>query len=130
MSGDGLFPRRAAYVNAGGTPTITLVLSALLTIGFIVTGTFNQVIAVAAFFFVLTYIIAFSAVFALRWKEPDLPRPYRALGYPVTTAISWLGGVAFLVAAFVQDRRNSLIAIGILLASYPVYRLLRLPREH
>ncbi len=127
MSGDGLFPRRAAFVNAGGTPTITLILSALLTIGFIVTGTFNQVIAVAAFFFVLTYIIAFSAVFSLRWKEPDLERPYRALGYPVTTAISWLGGVAFL-SAFVQDRRNSLIAIGILVASYPVYRLLRLPR--
>jgi len=130
MSGDGLFPRRAAFVNAGGTPTITLILSALLTIGFIVTGTFNQVIAVAAFFFVLTYIIAFSSVFALRWKEPDLERPYRALGYPVTTAISWLGGVAFLIAAFVQDRRNSLIAIGILLASYPVYRLLRLPRQN
>lgn len=39
-----------------------------------------------------------------------------------------LGGVAFLVAAVVQDRRNSLIAIGILLANYPVFRLLRLPR--
>jgi APA family basic amino acid/polyamine antiporter len=129
MSGDGLFPRRAAFVNEGGTPVVTLALSALLATGFIITGTFNQAIAVAAFFFVLTYVIAFSAVFALRWKEPDLARPYRALGYPVTTAISWLGGVAFLVAAFVQDRRNSLIAIGILLTSYPVYRLLRLPRE-
>jgi APA family basic amino acid/polyamine antiporter len=130
MSGDGLFPRRAAFVNEGGTPVVTLALSALLATGFIITGTFNQAIAVAAFFFVLTYVIAFSAVFALRWKEPDLARPYRALGYPVTTAISWLGGVAFLVAAFVQDRQNSLIAIGILLASYPVYRLLRLPRKN
>lgn len=130
MSGDGLFPRRAAVVNEGGTPVATLALSSLLTIAFIVTGTFEQVIAVAAFFFVMQYIISFSAVFVLRWKEPELPRPYRAIGYPVTTAISWLGGVAFLVAALVQDRRNSLVAIGILLASYPVYRLLRLPREN
>lgn len=129
MSGDGLFPRRAAFVNEGGTPVVTLALTALLSIGFIVTGTFEQVIAVAAFFYVLLYIISFSAVFALRRKEPDLPRPYRAIGYPVTTAISWLGGVAFLAAAVAQDRRNSLIAIGILLASYPVFRLLRLPRE-
>jgi APA family basic amino acid/polyamine antiporter len=72
--------------------------------------------------------MSFSALFVLRRREPDRPRPYRAIGYPVSTAISWLGGVAFLIGAVVQDHRNSAIAIGILLASYPVYRLLRLPR--
>jgi hypothetical protein len=56
-----------------------------------VTGTFSQVIAVAAFFFVLQYVVSFSALFVLRRREPDQPRPYRAWGYPVTTAISWLG---------------------------------------
>lgn len=129
MSGDGLFARRAAVVNEGGTPTATLAVSALLAIAFIVTGTFSQVIAIAAFFFVLQYVISFSAVFVLRRREPDRPRPYRAWGYPVTTAISWLGGVAFLIGAVVQDQRNSAIAIGILVVSYPVYRALRLPRE-
>jgi APA family basic amino acid/polyamine antiporter len=129
MAGDGLFPRRAAVVNPGGTPTATLAVSSLLAIAFIVTGTFSQVIAIAAFFFVLQYVMSFSALFVLRWREPDRPRPYRAIGYPVTTAISWLGGVAFLVAVVMQDRRNSAIAIAILIACYPVYRLLRLPRQ-
>ncbi|HJU73982.1 MAG TPA: APC family permease [Gemmatimonadaceae bacterium] len=129
MSVDGLFARRAAAVNEGGTPTITLALSALLTIGFIVSGTFSQVIAIAAFFFVLQYVMSFSALFVLRRREPDRPSPYRAIGYPVTTAISWLGGVAFLIGAVVQDRRNSAIALGILAVSYPVYRILRLPRN-
>ncbi len=128
MAGDGLFPRRAAVVNAGGTPTGTLAASSLLAVGFIVTGTFSQVIAIAAFFFVLQYVMSFSALFVLRRREPDRPRPYRAIGYPVTTAISWLGGVAFLVGAIVQDQRNSVIAIAILAACYPVYRVLRLPR--
>jgi basic amino acid/polyamine antiporter, APA family len=128
MTSDGLFPRRAAVVNEGGTPTVTLAVSALLTLGFIVSGTFSQVIAIAAFFFVLQYVMSFSALFVLRKREPNRPRPYRAFGYPLTTAISWLGGVAFLIGAVVQDRRNSAIAIGILVASYPVYRLLRLPR--
>ena len=128
MSSDGLFARRAAVVNEGGTPTITLAASALLAIVFIVSGTFTQVIAIAAFFFVLQYVMSFSALFVLRRREPDRPRPYKAIGYPVTTAISWLGGVAFLIGAVVQDRRNSAIAIGILVASYPIYRLLRLPR--
>lgn len=129
MAGDGLFPRRAAVVNPGGTPTATLAASSLLAIAFIVTGTFTQVIAIAAFFFVLQYVMSFSALFVLRWREPDRPRPYRAIGYPVTTAISWLGGVAFLIGVVMQDRRNSAIAIAILIACYPVYRLLRLPRE-
>jgi APA family basic amino acid/polyamine antiporter len=129
MTVDGLFPRRAATVNEGGTPTATLAVSALLTIGFILTGTFSQVIAIAAFFFVLQYVISFSTLFVLRRRSPERPRPYRAIGYPVTTAISWLGGVAFLIGAIVQDQRNSAIAIGILVASWPVYRGLRLPRE-
>jgi basic amino acid/polyamine antiporter, APA family len=129
MASDGLFPRRAAVVNEGGTPTATLAATSLLAIAFIVTGTFSRVIAIAAFFFVLQYVMSFSALFVLRRREPDRPRPYRAIGYPVTTAISWLGGIAFLVAVVVQDRLNSAIAIAVLIACYPVYRLLRLPRD-
>lgn len=128
MSRDGLFARVAATVNERGTPTVTLAATAVLTIAFLLTGTFSQVIAIAAFFFVLQYVVSFSALFVLRRREPDRARPYKAIGYPVTTAISWLGGIAFLIGAIVQDRRNSAIAIGILVVSYPIYRLLRLPR--
>jgi len=110
-------------VNAGGTPTVTAGLSAAASIAFIVTGTFNSVIAVAAFFFVLNYVSSFAAVFVFRRTMPDAPRPYRAWGYPWTTGFSLLGGSAFLVGAFVSDRRNSLIALALLAASYPVYAL-------
>jgi APA family basic amino acid/polyamine antiporter len=123
MSRDGLFPRWGTTVNAGGTPTYTLLLSGALAIGLMLTGTFNSVIAVAAFFFVLNYVFSFAAVFRLRRTMADAPRPYRALGYPVTTAISLLGGTAFLIGAIVSDRRNSLVAIGLLVVSYPVYAL-------
>ena len=54
---------------------------------------------------------------------PDAPRPYRAWGYPWTTGFSLLGGIAFLVGAVVSDRRNSLIAIGLLVVSYPVFAM-------
>jgi basic amino acid/polyamine antiporter, APA family len=87
----------------------------------LLTGTYNSVIAVAAFFFVLNYVFSFAAVFKLRRTMADAPRPYRALGYPFTTAFSLLGGVAFLIGAVVSDRRNSLISIGLLVASYPIY---------
>ena len=123
MSSDGLFPRWGLTVNQGGTPTLTLALSGLAAIVFLLTGTFNTVIAVAAFFFVLNYVSSFAAVFVLRRTMPEAPRPYRAWGYPYTTGFSLLGGIAFLIGAIVSDQRNSLIAIGLLIASYPVYAL-------
>ena len=121
MARDGLFPKWGTRVNQGGTPTTTLLLSGALAIGFLLTGTYNSVIAVAAFFFVLNYVFSFAAVFKLRRTMAGTPRPYRALGYPYTTGLSLLGGIAFLIGAVVSDRRNSFIAIGLLIASYPVY---------
>jgi basic amino acid/polyamine antiporter, APA family len=121
---DGLVSARVTRVNAGGTPTIALFVSSLVACLFIATGTFSDVIAVLSFFFVLNYVASFSAVFVLRRREPDAPRPYRAWGYPWTTGLALLGSVAFLVAALFGDTRNSLYAIGLLVLSYPAYRLI------
>ena len=125
MSRDGLAVRPATRVNAGGTPTVALVASGAVALAFLASGTFETIIAIAAFFFVGDYALSFCAVFALRSREPAAERPYRAVGHPWTTGFVLLGSLAFLVSAVVADRRNSLFALGILLASYPVYRLRR-----
>ncbi|MCA1556921.1 MAG: APC family permease, partial [Acidobacteria bacterium] len=83
------------------------------------------VIAILAFFFVANYTISFACVFVLRRREPELPRPYRAWGYPWTTMLALLGSVAFLCGAAASDTRNSLYALILLAASYPAYLLLR-----
>ena len=121
---DGLVTSRVTQVNAGGTPTIALLVSSVVAALFIATGTFSSVIAVLAFFFVLNYVVSFTAVFVLRRREPDAPRPYRAWGYPWTTGIALVGSLAFLAAALVGDTQNSLVALGLLVLSYPVYRLI------
>lgn len=121
MAGDSLFPKWGLTVNEGGTPTNTLLLSGVAAVVMVLTGTFNSVIAVAAFYFVLNYVFSFAAVFVLRRRMADAPRPYRAWGFPVTTGFSLLGGTAFLIGAVITDRQNSLIAIGLLVLSYPVY---------
>jgi APA family basic amino acid/polyamine antiporter len=128
MSKDRLFPEWGTTVNEGGTPTYTLLLSAALAIGFLLTGTFNSVIAVAAFFFVLNYVFSFAAVFKLRRTMAHAPRPYKAWGYPFTTGFSLLGGIAFLIGVIVSDKMNSFIAIALLAVSYPVYRVALRPR--
>jgi APA family basic amino acid/polyamine antiporter len=125
MSRDGLVSERVVRVNRGGTPTVALLVSAVVAILFIVSGTFNQVLAVVAFFFVVNYTISFASVFVLRRREPDRPRPYRAWGYPWTTAISLAGSIAFLAGAVAGDTRNSVYALLLLAASYPAFLLLR-----
>jgi len=96
-------------------------LSTIAAVLFIVSGTFNAVLAALAFFFVANYAMAYISVIVLRRREPDLPRPYRVWGYPWTTLIVLLGSVTFLIGAVISDKRHSLWALLILAASYPLY---------
>src|SRR5258708_22335910 len=124
MSRDGLFFRRVAMVNKGGTPTLALALSAGIGVLFAVFS-FERVIAMLAFFFVANYTISFTSLFVLRRKEPELARPYRAFGYPWTTAAALCGSAAFLVGAIFSDKENSRLTLIALAARYPLSRLLK-----
>ena len=86
------------------------------------------ILAALAFFFVANYSMGYLSVIILRRREPDLPRPYRAWGYPWTTLLLLLGSVAFLIGAIIGDRKNSLIALGILALSYPLYLFVKFLR--
>lgn len=121
MAEDKLLPRGVARVNAGGTPDVSLAITAAVSLLLILTGTFNSVLALAAFFFVLQYAVSFTSLFVLRRREPDLERPYRAIGYPVIPAIVLVGALAFIVSSFFGDRANTLKSVAILIASYPLY---------
>ena len=127
VSRDGLGLPVATRVNVGGTPTVALALTGVVSLGFLASGTFGSIIAIAAFFFVADYALSFIAVFVLRSREPQASRPYRAIGHPWTTGFVLLGSLAFLASAVVADRRNSLFALGIVVVSYPVFRLSRRP---
>jgi APA family basic amino acid/polyamine antiporter len=124
MSCDGLFFRRAARVNVGGTPTFSLLLSTIVGIIFVL-GSFERVIAMLSFFFVANYTLTYTSLFWLRRKEPQMDRPYRAWGYPWTTAIALVGSVLFLVGSIATDRDNAPLALGMLVLSYPVFRVMK-----
>ncbi len=124
MSRDRLLPGGFESVNPGGTPTVGHWSSVGVAIAFIVSGTFNTVLAVCAFFFVASYTLSFLSVFALRRKEPDTPRPYRVPGYPYTTGLALLASIAFLVGSVITDWGNSWKSLLLLVLSYPVYRVI------
>jgi APA family basic amino acid/polyamine antiporter len=125
MSCDELFHSRAARVNKGGTPTVTLLISTFVAVLFILNSTFSAILAALAFFFVANYSMGYISVIVLRWREPNLPRPYRVWGYPWTTLIVLLGSIAFLTGAVITDKKNSLWALAILAVSYPLYLLVK-----
>ncbi|MBI4409701.1 MAG: APC family permease [Gemmatimonadetes bacterium] len=128
VSASGIFPAGAA-VNRGGTPAPALLASAGIVLAFVVTGTFQKVVAVTAFFFVANYTLTFLSVFVLRRREPDAPRPFRARAHPWSTGVVLVGSLAFLGAAVAADSRNSLAALGLLAVSWPLFRLLRARRS-
>ncbi|MFP5247777.1 MAG: APC family permease, partial [Thermoanaerobaculia bacterium] len=125
MANDGLFWRGAREVNRGGTPDIALLISSLLAAAFIVTGTFETVIAKLAFFFVANYTLSFITLFVLRRREPDAARPYRAWGHPFTTGLALLASIVFLAGATASDLKSSLYSLGLLVLSIPVYLLVK-----
>jgi APA family basic amino acid/polyamine antiporter len=125
MSRDRLLPALLHRVNPGGTPVPALVASTLVALACIATNTFNTVLAMLAFLFVANYALTFIALFASRRRAPDAPRPFRVPGYPFVPGVALAGSLAFMVAAVVSDRSNSMLSLALLAISWPVYRLIR-----
>lgn len=124
ISSDRLFFRTAARVNSGGTPVIALLLSTAVSVAFVL-GSFERVIAMLSFFFVANYTLSYTSLFVMRKREPHMPRPYRAWGYPWTTAGALVASGTFLMASLWADRSNAPLAFGLLILSYPIFLLLR-----
>jgi APA family basic amino acid/polyamine antiporter len=125
MSRDRLLPLLLRRVNPGGTPVPALVASTLIALACIATNTFNTVLAMLAFLFVANYGLTFIALFASRRRWPDAPRPFRVPGYPFVPGLALTGSLAFMVAAVVSDRTNSMRSLALLGISWPVYLLIR-----
>jgi len=125
LSRDGLFFHSGVRVNTGGTPTTALLVTALVAILLAGVGSFDKLFAFTAFLTVLVDVAGFSTIFVLRWREPDLLRPFRARGYPVLPAIVFLGAGLLLIAFVVSSTENSLYAVIGIAVSYPVYLLVK-----
>jgi basic amino acid/polyamine antiporter, APA family len=123
MAREGWISPAAAAVNRGGTPYVALLATTLTSSAMILTGTFNQLIALFAVLILLYYIAAFLAVFVLRRRSPQVPRPYKAFGYPATTFVVLLGSVVFLIVGIVEDWRSGVTALIFLSLCIPAYAL-------
>jgi APA family basic amino acid/polyamine antiporter len=125
MSRASLLPARLGGVSDRGTPEWALLATLALACGLASTGTFRELIAVASFIFVVNHCFAFVAMFVLRWREPNLDRPFRVWGYPWATGVVLIAASGFLGGSLFSDTKHSLYALGLIAVSFPVLWLLR-----
>lgn len=122
MADDGLFFRTVARVHPTyKTPYVAILLAGALGVAFVLTRTFEQL----ADTFVLSiwpfYAFGVGALYILRRKRPDLPRPFKVPGYPFLPAV-FIAGVMYLVVnALVADPVWTGVTFGIVLLGIPVY---------
>ncbi len=128
LSRDGLFLSKAAFVNKGGTPAVALGISMLVAMTLILTGTFEKLFAIYAFYYVTATILLILALFILRKREPDLPRPFKTWGYPFVPMLLLFIAIALFVGFVISDTKGSLIASASLVISYPIYLLVKKSR--
>lgn len=117
--------RWLAYRAPGsGVPRRALGFQTMLASAFVLSGSFRAVLVYAGFILNLFTFLTVAGVLVLRWRRPDLPRPYRTWGYPVTPLLflalsGWT--LWFLLAS---QPRESLAGLGTLLLGLPLYLLL------
>jgi APA family basic amino acid/polyamine antiporter len=127
---DGLVPARVTQVREGGTPHVALVSTAIAAAIMIVSGSLKFLVAVAAVLFVLNYVSAYVAVFTLRRREPNTARPFRVVGYPISTALVLFGSVGFLVATVSDDTHSAIAALAMIGLALPIYLWSRRKSTH
>jgi basic amino acid/polyamine antiporter, APA family len=94
MAQDGVFFKRMAGIHPRWrTPAFSLIGQGMLAALLTVSGHYDQLYTYVIFGMVLSYTLTVIGLFVLRWKRPDIPRPYRCAGYP------WLPGIYVLVGA-------------------------------
>ena len=115
---DGLVPNWATAVNTGGTPTVALLLTSATAAALVLAGSFERLLAMGAVLYVSLPLAGIAALLALRWREPELPRPFRTWGYPLTPLLVAAVSLAFLVGTVLGDRTDSLAALALVGLGY------------
>jgi basic amino acid/polyamine antiporter, APA family len=114
MGRDGLVSPRTASVNPGGTPDVATIVTTVVAVILIASGTFQNLIALASVFLAANYCVCCLALVVLRRREPGLARPFRTWGYPWTAAVVVAGAVVFLAGVLVNDTASAVKAMGLL----------------
>ncbi|MEM7369322.1 MAG: amino acid permease [Bacteroidota bacterium] len=121
----GIF-RFLAKTNSKGVPAYAIYFQAALTLIFVITSSFESVLVFAGFTLGLMTTFTVAGVFVLRYKFPDLERPYKAWGYPITPMV-YLGLMIWTLVFLLMDKPlESLAGLGVVAAGFGMYGLMKI----
>jgi basic amino acid/polyamine antiporter, APA family len=122
MAKEGMFFKSAAKIHPTyNTPYNGLWIQALWSCALVLSGSFDQLTDMLIFASFIFYGATTVGVFVLRIKMPDVPRPYKAWGYPVVPAIFILFCVALIIITFASRPREAFIGLALILSGLPFY---------
>jgi len=121
MAREGLFFRSCAKLGTRKTPATALLFQGVWAMVLALTGSYSELLTYSTFASVLFGGLTVAAVYRLRFKQPDVPRPYRCWGYPVTPALYLAICLAFLVYVVQGDPQATLIGLLLILTGIPFY---------
>jgi len=124
MAKDGLFFDRFAKLSEKShVPTVSIVFTGLWSSVLALSATFDQLTDSVIFASMIFYGVTTAAVFVLRRKMPDAPRPYRTLGYPAVPVVFILVAAWLVVNTLLTSPQVSLLGLALIAAGLPVYLL-------
>lgn len=122
LAQDGLFFERLARVHpTRRTPANAILVFGVISSGFALAGTYQDILSYVAFVGQVFMVLTVVGLIVLRWREPELARPFRVPGYPVVpliyvTTLTW-----YLGNLLVNRLSGSLVGIAIVAAGVPFY---------
>lgn len=126
MSRDGVFFAKLAEVHPRfNTPALAIVASSVWGMLLAATGTFDQLLTYVVFVGWIFYALGALAIFAYRRREPELARPFRTPGYPVTPILFVLSAAAIVINTIVTQPKNVVFAIVLMALGVPAYYMWR-----
>jgi APA family basic amino acid/polyamine antiporter len=120
MAQDGLFFKKAAKLNSNNVPGIALWIQCFWACILCFSGKYSDLVVYstfASYFFVITI----AGIFVLRVKEPETPRPYKVIGYPIVPMIYIIITLAICFCLLIYDSKNAGMGLLIVLLGLPIY---------
>jgi amino acid permease len=120
LARESLFLPFALRVNAGGTPDAAMAMTGVFTVLLIFSGGFEFVFRLMGALIIFGFVLYGASLFALRWSQPDLHRPCRAIGYPHLPGFLLLLDAGLLVAFIAADPLSGLFMAVLIAICVPI----------
>jgi basic amino acid/polyamine antiporter, APA family len=123
MAQDGLFFKKAGEINRFGVPGFAIAVQGIWAVLLCLSGTYSNLLDYVIFAVLIFFTLTIFSIFILRVKRPDIPRPYKAFGYPVIPAVYILTTLTIMVILLIYKPKYTFPGLIIVLLGIPVYYL-------